>query len=249
MAVLSKRFRMTASGSVGAYAVGRVEDEPGAARVNARWVTTGAAVAARGRAAIPPLRQPPVGMTHRFGTMSCRMAVRAIGVGLASNDPSSTHPIALKLRPRWTRGGRGRAGGSYGRHGRGRFSDSSRWRHRGGAGAYEPPQYCDRRSEDEIFHNSHCYILPSGPGAPVNTRGSRRIENSSLSKDDGSAVAVSLRKWLPRNFSMCSSWWWTDSCYPAHRRSWMSTQAARSSWTHKNRLVSRTSRNSVPVRE
>jgi len=30
-------LRMTPSGSAGAYAVGRVEDEPGAARVNARW--------------------------------------------------------------------------------------------------------------------------------------------------------------------------------------------------------------------
>ncbi len=168
---------------------------------------------------------------------------------LTSSDPSPTHPIALKLRPRRARGGLGRLGGRYGRHGRGRFSDSSRWRHRGGASACENHRYCDCGSEDQIFQKSHCCILHSGPGAPVNARGQRRIENSSPSKVDGSAVAVGLRKWLPRNFSTCSSWWWTDSCYPAHRRSWMSTQAARSSWTHKNRLVSRTSRNSAPVRE
>ena len=93
-----------------------------------------------------------------------RLHHRYVRVSVLSSDTSPTQPIALNLRPSRARGARGRVGGRYrrrgrvigvagryGRRGRGRFSGSSRWRHRGGASAYETDRYRDRGGEGDIF--------------------------------------------------------------------------------------------------
>ena len=85
-----------------------------------------------------------------------------VRISVLSSDTSPTHPIALKLRPSRARGACGRVGGRYRRRGRGRFSGSSRWRHRGGASAYETDQYRDRGGEGDIFQKFHSGITSIG---------------------------------------------------------------------------------------